>query len=92
MSNKPLFPLGQIVATPGAFDVLGEANITPSQLIARHVVGDWGQLCAEDKKLNDEAVENGERTLSVYEVGGETIWVITEWDRSASSIILASEY
>ena len=89
---KPKFELGQIVATPGVIDFLGDADINPLHLIARHVSGDWGDLGTEDKETNDAAVRDGDRILSMYRVNGTKIYVITEWDRSATTVLLASEY
>ena len=90
--KKPLFTLGQVVATPGAVALLDEAEVNAADLLDRHARGDWGQLCLEDRRLNDEAVQNGERILSSYEVGDGTVWVITEADRSSSCLLLKSEY
>ena len=90
---KPLFELGQLVGTPGAFQALQDAGQEPLEFILRHVTGDWGQLDDEDKRENDLSVEQGFRILSAYELNtGEKIWVITEWDRSATTILLPSEY
>ena len=63
---KPLFPLGQIVATPGAMDALTRANQQPQEFIARHVAGDWGELGKEDQAGNDYSLEHGFRILSSY--------------------------
>ncbi|QSI34340.1 plasmid related protein [Variovorax sp. RKNM96] len=64
----------------------------PIYLIGRHAHGDWGDIHAEDRKLNDQAVRNGLRLLSAYEIGGVKVYVITEWDRSYTTVLLASEY
>jgi hypothetical protein len=58
----------------------------------RHRSGDWGDVCDEDKKLNDEAVDGEGRILSAYTVDGEKVWVITEWDRSVTTVLFPSEY
>ena len=62
--------------------------------LRRHQRGDWGNLCEEDKRANDFAVENGERILSSYIIGENKvkIWIITEWDRSYTTILLPEEY
>src|SRR5208337_4422509 len=78
-TNKPLFSLGRIVATPGALHALHDAAQTSGDFLARHVTGDWGDLDKEDSNLNNAAVINGSRILSAYKTRkGERIWVITE--------------
>jgi len=92
-SNKPLFALGQVVATPGALELLENQGQAPSQFIARHHCGDWGdEMCDEDRELNDAAVKDGSRLLSAYTVSNEKIWVITEADRSSTTLLLPSDY
>lgn len=58
----------------------------------RYVVGDWGDTCEEDAKFNDISVDQGERILAVYKRGDWTIWIITEWDRSCTTILFPEEY
>ena len=90
---KPRFSLGQVVATPGALEVLQKAERDPAEFIARHVVGEWGDLEDEDKQENELSVEQGFRILSAYKLDDNTkIWIITEHDRSATTILLPSEY
>ncbi len=90
---KPLLGLGQIVGTPGALDALIEAEQHPAELLLRHETGDWGQLDDEDKHENDLSVEKGFRIVSAYKLNtGIKVWVITEWDRSATTILLPDEY
>ena len=61
--------------------------------MVRHRQGDWGEVCGEDWELNDEAVENGTRILSAYRTAKqERLWIITEWDRSVTTILLPDEY
>jgi len=92
-SNKPLFALGQVVATPGALELLESAEKAPSEFIAKHHSGDWGDaLCDEDKQLNDAALKEQSRLFSAYTVGNEKIWLITEADRSSTTLLLPSEY
>ncbi len=86
------FALGQIVATPGAIEVLEESKTRPLTLLDRHVSGDWGDLWAEDKQENEFAVSRSLRILSAYKVGKAKVWVITEADRSSTTILLPSEY
>ncbi|MDN7755144.1 hypothetical protein [Burkholderia gladioli] len=89
-----LFRLGHTVTTPGALDAMHRADVLPLTLLARHQCGDWGELDAEDCAANDRAVSEGTRILSVYQVGPdrEKLWVITEWDRSATTILCPNEY
>jgi hypothetical protein len=97
------FSLGQIVATPGAIDALEKSNQTPLEFLRLHLLGDWGDLCDTDKKLNDEAIANEHtagtdndlrgRVLSAYKTKlGEKLWIITEADRSSTCILLPDEY
>ena len=87
------FALGQIVATPGALEAMQESGQTPQFFLERHASGDWGQVDSEDWQLNDEAVKEGTRLLSAYTtLKGRKLWVITEWDRSATTILLPEEY
>lgn len=89
----PLFPLGRCIATCGANDILEELGIHPLELIFRHQSGDWGTLAAEDKKANDDALIYGDRLLSAYYVAhGVKVWVITEADRSATTVLTPEEY
>ncbi|HWL08420.1 MAG TPA: hypothetical protein VNQ76_08450 [Planctomicrobium sp.] len=87
------FPLGQTVATPGALDALGDSNQSPMELLSRHVAGDWGTLDAEDQQANEDALLHGERLLSAYHTSkGVKIWIITEADRSSTTLLLPDEY
>jgi hypothetical protein len=85
-------PLGRIVATPGALKLLSEIGAHPFDLLARHVTGDWGDLCAFDRRQNEIALRGGYRVLSSYPVGRERVWIITESDRSVTTILLPEEY
>ncbi len=89
---KPLFPLGQIVATPGALELLDESGQAPSSYISRHVSGEWGDICKKDKQLNDAALKDGNRLLSAYQIGEGKLWIITEADRSSTALLLPCEY
>jgi len=90
---KPLFNLGQIVGTPGALIAMEEAEQHPVELLVRHVTGDWGDLEDEDKKENELSVKQGFGIQSAYELETDVkVWVITEWDRSATTILLPNEY
>ena len=92
--NAPVcrFPLGQIVATPGALDVLDRGAVNASELLRRHQAGDWGNVPPEDADENNRSVENGWRVLSSYSVGTDRLWVITEADRSSTTLLLPEEY
>jgi hypothetical protein len=88
-----LFELGRIVATPGALRALEAAEQQPAEFLDRHVNGDWGDLGDEDKQENEFSVRNGFRILSAYTTNaGEKIWIITEADRSATTLLLPEEY
>ncbi len=78
---------------PGALDLLRESGESPAVLLNRHVEGDYGELCEEDRALNNEAITNGYRILSAYKTAkGERIWVITEADRSSTCLLRPDEY
>jgi len=80
------------LATPGALKLLMEAGRHPSDLLARHATGDWGELCAFDRRQNQVALREGYRVLSSYPIGTERVWIITEADRSITTILLPEEY
>jgi hypothetical protein len=84
--------LGRVVATPGALRLIEVAGDHPFALLARHASGDWGELCAFDRRQNEIALRDGYRVLSSYPVGRECVWVITEADRSVTTILLPEEY
>jgi len=92
------FPFGQLLATPGALAALEEAGQNPTEFLARHSQGDWGQLCQEDRQLNDAALVDGSRILSAYQTSkGTKLWIITEaaddeGRRAATTILLPEEY
>jgi hypothetical protein len=92
-SLKPRFKLGQVVGTPGALQALEETGQNPLEILFRHATGDWGELCDEDRAENELSVEQGFRVLSAYRLSDDTkVWVITEWDRSVTTILLPDEY
>ena len=87
------FELGVVVATPGALEVLGDFEVSPSELIERHVSGNWGDVPTEDARENEYALKHGFRIMSSYPLsGGVHVWVITEADRSSTCILLPAEY
>jgi hypothetical protein len=85
-------PLGRVVATPGALKLLSEIGAHPFDLLARHATDDWGELCAFDRRQNEIALREGYRVLSSYDVSAERVWIITEADRSVTTILLPEEY
>lgn len=90
-NEQILFSPGRIVATPGVLDSVSSVAILSA--ICRHLQGDWGLVCEDDRTANDEALAEGFRLLSVYETAdGTRFWIITEADRSATTVLLPSEY
>jgi len=96
---KPRFLLGRIVITPGAIGVLSNAGQQPGGFLLRHITGDWGELSDHDRLANDAACrfenepDRRDRILSAYLTKrNERIWIITEWDRSVTTILLPDEY
>jgi hypothetical protein len=85
-------PLGRIVATPGALRILAEAGEDPLCYLARHVSGDWGDIDRHDHRENERSLKHGWRILSSYPVGERKVWIITEADRSVTTILLPEEY
>jgi hypothetical protein len=93
LSTTALFSLGQLVATPGALDALTSAGQSPTEFLRRHQSGDWGELCDADKRENELSIKNDFRILSAYRTAKNVrLWVITEADRSATTILLPEEY
>lgn len=102
MNSEPILALpktvrfvlkaGSVYFTPGALEALSEEDMSDS--LFRHLTGDWGNLCDEDKEENNRALQAGGRILSSYltESAKENFWIITEADRSATTILLPSEY
>jgi hypothetical protein len=87
------FPLGEVLITPGALEALSEAGQDAAVFLGRHNSGDWGDLSEEDKRENEFSVDKELRIFSAYNtVKDEQIWVITKADRSATTILLPSEY
>ena len=89
------FQLGQVVATRGIKADMDESNLFHNEVIAslsRHHNGDWGVMSEDDKAMNDEALTSGDRIFSAYETSKGKIWIITEWDRSATTVLYPDEY
>jgi hypothetical protein len=90
---KPKFPFGQLVATPGALQAFEQSGESPLTYLQRHLCGDWGEVDEHDRAENEYSLQHGFRLLSAYTLSsGERIWIITEADRSATTILLPSEY
>lgn len=99
MSKKPLFDLGPIVATPGALEDLERNGLTGLELLKRHVTGDWGDLCDEDKAANEAALKTGARIMSSYWLQDESkLWIITDAEvddqhhRYCTTLLRPSDY
>jgi hypothetical protein len=91
--SRPLFSLGSIVATPGALEAMEHAGTSPAVLLARHQRGDWGDLSADDRRENEFSLGRRLRIFSAYHLDPDVkIWVITEADRSATTLLLPCEY
>ena len=87
------FELGQVVSTPSALAAMEASGNAPLEYLRRHQTGDWGELDPEDQESNNEAVIDSQRILSAYRLSdGTKIWIITEWDRSVTTILLPEEY
>lgn len=93
------FQPGCLLATPGADALMRTHDVAPVQLLARHLSGDWGELCAEDREANEQALINGARLLSCYRIGGERLWIVTDAApgedplvRATTTFMLPSEY
>ena len=96
---RALFPLGRLTITPGAMDALHQAagerwHRLGGQLLQRHQAGDWGDLDAHDRAENERALRYGRRLLSAYRLPNDAgrLWIITEADRSATTLLLPEEY
>ena len=89
----PRFRPGRLFATPDALEALRTVNVSVADLLTRHLLGDWGDLSDEDRRQNDLALETGLRVLSCYvPCANVKVWVITEWDRSLTTVLLPDEY
>jgi hypothetical protein len=89
---QPLFALGKTGATQGAMEAMQQLEVSPFALLSRHQRGDWGNLDKEDKQSNDQALTLSGRIFSAYRLDAARFWVITEADRSTTTILLPEEY
>lgn len=88
-----LFEPGKVMATPGALAALERADQEAKEFLDRHIAGDWGDVPQEDKVENEVSLLNGYRLLSAYRTKmGERLWILTESDRSLTTILLPEEY
>jgi len=89
----PRFPLGRLAATPGALQALEASGQCLKAFLVRHARGDWGDLCDADRQENARALRQGGRLMSTYTLkSGQTLWIITEADRSVTTLLLPLEY
>jgi hypothetical protein len=87
------FPLGRVVATPGALEALASAEQSPLEFLQRHASGDWGELDDADRRENEFSLDKRLRLLSAYRTKlEEKLWIITEADRSVTTLLMPSEY
>ena len=90
---NPRFPLGHVAATPGAVEILESGGLEASTFLNRHASCDWGDLCDEDRQSNENALKYGSRLFSSYKLpAGAKLWIITEADRSVTTLLLPNEY
>jgi hypothetical protein len=88
-----LFPLGEVYLTIGAQEALEDSNQTANEFLAKYQLGNWGLVCDDDRRENELSVREGFRILSAYRTArDEKLWVITEADRSSTTILLPEEY
>lgn len=92
MRNRPRFRMGQPVITSAAQSMLKHAGISPTVLLERHLCGDWGELDIVDIAKNELALLTRRRLLSSYVIPGGKVWIITEADRSLTTILLPKDY
>ena len=93
LKKEALFPLGRLSATPRALEALALAGQSPESFLRRHVAGDWADLSDDDRRANVQALKAGGRILSAYvTILGERLWIITEADRSRTTILRPDEY
>ncbi len=92
MSNtqQPKFPLGRVAITANASQHLD--TIAVNEALRRHAAGDWGDICPEDACENEESLQEGFRLFSAYGLGDSRFWVITEADRSVTTILMPEDY
>ncbi|MEH1019570.1 type I restriction endonuclease subunit M [Acinetobacter baumannii] len=92
MTKHILFALGQVVTTKNAVEFMNQHGIIPLDLLYRHQHGDWGDLNESDRESNEQALIEDHRIFSSYKFSNEKVWVITEADRTLTTILLPSDY
>ena len=94
LASQARFSPGQVVMTIGVDELVQQGRLNPTPYLRRHLHGDWGDLSGDDRRLNDAALASGEdRLFSSYQVMPDLkLWIITEWDRSVTTLLLPSEY
>jgi hypothetical protein len=92
INTETLFALGRLTATQVALHFLERIEVQPLSLLRRHVTGDWGDLDAGDIEANKQSIQDGSRILSAFILRDEKVYVITEGDRSITTILMAMEY
>ncbi|MDE2051292.1 MAG: hypothetical protein KGJ72_09760 [Gammaproteobacteria bacterium] len=91
--SPPRFAHGRLLITPGVRALIQETRLNVLPYLHRHLQGDWGDLCDADRRANDAALCNGDRLLSSYAVSPtQKLWIITEYDRSVTTLLLPDEY
>ena len=92
-NTEPLFPLGRLVATPGAIETIAASGEGVEPYLDRHITGDWSEMDDEDRIANRRSIDDGTRIFSAYKIkAGDRIWIITEADRSSTTVLLPEEY
>lgn len=94
MTKRALFPLGQIVVTTRVMHLIQQHECSQGlyHLLLRHQIGDWGNVCSEDKESNEQGLIEQLRIISSYILVQNTVWIITEADRSITTVLLPDEY
>ena len=94
LASQARFSPGQVVMTAGVDELVRQGRLNPTPYLSRHLHGDWGDLSDDDRRLNDAALQSGEdRLFSSYQVTRDLkLWIITEWDRSVTTLLLPGEY
>ena len=94
LAEQARFPSGQVLMTAGIDDLVRRGRIDPTPYLLRHLAGDWGDLSDHERQLNDAALKSGtDRLFSSYQITPDLkLWIITEWDRSVTTLLLPSEY
>ncbi|MBT2375316.1 hypothetical protein [Pseudomonas fluorescens] len=92
-SSNPKFSLGALIFSATVDRLVRKGKLDPMPLLHRHLCGDWGEMCDQDKALNDDALKSHYRLFSAYEVPPHyRVWIITEADRSATTVLLPEDY